>query len=56
MTPKNPSEIQRLYEELEELQSSIKGPWPRVHKESILKQIRTIEDILELPHKPYNET
>ena len=55
MAPRNPSELQRLTEELKELYREFKNlSYPKGYREALLRDIRKIEDTLGLPHKNYN--
>lgn len=52
--PRNPSELQRLEDELSELWQQMEEYYPKTQKENILSQIREIENILGRVHQPYN--
>jgi chaperonin cofactor prefoldin len=50
MPPKNPSELQRLTEELSELKKEFKNlSYPKGYREAVLRDIRKIEATLEIP-------
>lgn len=50
MKPRNPSELARLEEELKELKVDFKNPkYPKGYREAVLRDIRKIEDTLEIP-------
>lgn len=50
MPPKNPSEYQRLLDELSELKKDFKNlKHPKSYREHVLRDIRKIEDTLEIP-------
>jgi hypothetical protein len=50
MPPKNPSELQRLNDELSELKKDFKNlMYPKSYREAVLRDIRKIEDTLEIP-------
>jgi hypothetical protein len=50
MPPKNPSELQRLLDELSELKRDFKDlRHPKGYREAVLKDIRKIENTLEIP-------
>lgn len=54
MPPKNPSELQRLTEELQELKKDFKNlSYPKGYREAILRDIRKIEGILDIPEKDW---
>lgn len=54
--PRNPSELQRLEEDLEHYKKQFKHCPTKAGKEMMLKYIRQIEDILGLEHQDYNTT
>lgn len=50
MKPKNPSELARLEEEYKELKQEFKNlSYPKGYREALLRDIRKIEDTLEIP-------
>jgi hypothetical protein len=50
MAPRNPSELQRLTEELADLKKDYKNlSNPKAYREAVLRDIRKIEDTLEIP-------
>jgi len=54
--PRNPSEIMRLYDELEYWQSKVANlSSPKSSREEALAQVRNIERILGIERKPYNQ-
>lgn len=57
MAPRNPSELTRLYEELDELFADIKNGtrfYPKAQRQGILNQIHAIQETLGLPLYAYN--
>jgi hypothetical protein len=56
MPPRSPSEIQRLYEEMNELKSIVTKAWNKAEKEAALQEIRNIESLLGIESKPYNRS
>lgn len=50
MPPKNPREQQKLLDELSELKKDFKNlKHPKSYREHVLRDIRKIEDTLEIP-------
>lgn len=55
--PNNPSELQRLYEEREELIDAIKSQYlSKASKEECLREVRRIEAILGIEGENYNSS
>jgi hypothetical protein len=54
MPPKNPSEYQRLLDELSELKKEFKNlSYPKGYREGVLRDIRKIEGTLEIPEEKW---
>jgi hypothetical protein len=57
MPPRNPSELQRLTEELEESKYVLRTQYlPKSTKEFLLREIRRLEGVLGIEGIPYNES
>jgi len=56
MSPKNPSEFERLLQEVEEIKKQLRTSYcPKDIKENALRELRKIEDILGIESVPYND-